>query len=906
MSKSLIITEKPSVTRDIVEALGGFEEKKGGEYFESDDYICTFAVGHILGFFQPEDIDPNYKRWRLADLPIIPEKFQTKPVNGHEKRIKMIDKLIKRADVTSLVNACDAAREGELIFREIISYTESQKPIKRLWLQSMTQKAIRDGFVKLKEGSDYEGLAAAAECRARSDWLIGMNATRALTVRLKSRSQRGTSWSAGRVQTPTLALLVERELKILAHVPKPFFKINVNFSAPDHEYVGTWYDPAFKKSADDPELRADRVFSKDQVDHICEQVSNHPAVAAETRKPKMRAAPLLLDLTSAQKEANRRFGWSAKRTLGAAQRCYERHKMLTYPRTSSRVLPEDYRSEVDKILNALEANSSYKPHIETLAANGKKNDKKIFNDAGVTDHFAIIPTGVVSKLDGDDARFYDLVARTFIAAFYSPAIFEEVERKTIINENYFRTKPPPVLKTPGWMAVFDKEKEEQYSKLPPLKPGSDNVDKVAVKALKPEVEENETRPLSRIGEAGLLNLMENAGRQVEDQELSQALQRAEGLGTAATRADIIENLKTKEYVDQALRPTSKGIRLIDVLHRIHAKTLVSAELTAQLEFHLYEVEEGKRSAAEFMTEIAEITRTVVESARNFDYQEIYPDVEPLGECPKCKRLLFEKAWFYGCAESTKRDGPKECDFLIWKEFYGRYIDRQTVRTLIEKGETRELDGFRDPNGLMYKAVITMENGTLTRQSPSQALPEGVTITVNAEPLGGCPVHTEQECKVNETQVDFVCQKLHKSREEGDRSAAGFSFPRILCKREMKREEVIDLICKKQTEFLQRFISKRGRPFSAKLVLQATGKFTFEFPERKPKEKPVKSTEDSESPKSVAPKKVAKKAAKKTTKKVAAKKSETTTKKTTTKKATKKTSVTRSKTTKPELTESADS
>jgi DNA topoisomerase-3 len=629
--------------------------------------------------------------------------------------------------------------------------------------------------------------------------------------------------------------LVDRELRVLEHVPKPYWKVQAKFQAKDHEYEGTWFDPKFKRSAEDHEAREDRIFDKQLADRIVAETVGKAGVASETRRPKTRSAPLLFDLTSAQKEANRRFGWSAKRTLGAAQRCYERHKVLTYPRTSSRVLPEDYRGEVDNIIQTLAGTQNYGDHAKYLQQKGRLNEKKIFDNAGVSDHFAIIPTGVIADLDGDDQRFYDLVVRTFLASFYPQAIYEEVERETIVGEFHFRTKPPLILKEPGFLAVFEKEKEEQNAHMPALIAGQSEASGVAVNTNEASQENSETKPPARIGEAGLLSMMENAGRQVEDEELAQALQKAEGLGTAATRADIIENLKSKEYVDQALRPTAKGIRLIDILHRIRAERLTSAELTARLEMHLAEVEDGRRSADAYMKEVEQITTEVVSAARDFDYDSIYPDKDPLGDCPRCKRQVFERAWFYGCTESTKRDGKKECEFLIWKEFYGRYLDRETVRALLSKGVTHELDGFRDPNGQMYKAILSIENGTIQKKNTDTSGDAGgITIEVNSEPLGKCPVHAGQDCMVVETKSEYACQQYKRAKEEGDSRPAGFSFPRILCKREMKREEIVPMIETGSTAVLEKFISKRGRPFSAKLVLQPGGRFTFEFPERKPK------------------------------------------------------------------------
>ncbi|MCX6129648.1 MAG: DNA topoisomerase, partial [Proteobacteria bacterium] len=374
--KGLIITEKPSVAKDIVQALGGFEEKGKGDYYESDTLICTYAVGHILTLLEPEDINPIYKRWRLADLPIIPEDFKTKPVLNQKTRLGVIKKLMERSDVDHFINACDAAREGELIFREIAKHLGINKPITRLWLQSMTKKAIQDGFKSLQNGEKYLGLAAAAECRAHADWLIGMNATRALTVRLKAKNQRGVSWSAGRVQTPTLSLLVERELEVLEHNPQSYWRVIGNFEVNSQVYDGIWYDLQFDRKNATREQKEDRIFDRAKADAVLTAIAGKTAKASEIRKPSPRAAPMLFDLTSLQRTANTRFGWSANRTLRAAQRCYETHKVLTYPRTSSKVLPEDYKPEVARILEVLGSHSEYGPHAGYLQQKGLLNQEK--------------------------------------------------------------------------------------------------------------------------------------------------------------------------------------------------------------------------------------------------------------------------------------------------------------------------------------------------------------------------------------------------------------------------------------------------------------------------------------------------------------------------------------------------
>lgn len=844
--KGLIITEKPSVAKDITQALGGFEEKQKGEYYESDEFVCTYAVGHILTLLEPEDISDAYKRWRLSDLPIIPEEFKTKPVPKQKGRLTVIKKLIERKDVAYLINACDAAREGELIFREIVKFVGEQKPIKRLWLQSMTKKAIQDGFSALQDGNKYEGLASAAECRANADWLIGMNATRALTVRLKSKNQRGVSWSAGRVQTPTLGLLVERELEVLEHIPVAYWTVLGNFSVNGQDYEGTWFDPNFDKKNATREQKEDRIFEKEKAEEILKLVNGKKGVASETRKPSQRQPPQLFDLTSLQRTANTRFGWSATRTLRAAQRCYETHKVLTYPRTSSKVLPEDYQGEVQRILGLFAETSEFGPHAQVLQKKGLLNQDKVFNNEGVTDHFAIIPTGEIRSLEGDDQKLFDLVSRQFLAAFYPPSVYEEVERVSTVAGQSFRSRPPRVLKEAGWEAVFGKVPDKGDKSFAALVSGQDKADNIPVQSGDAKVEDHETKPPARISEAGLLSLMENAGRQIENEELSQVLRGADGLGTAATRADIIENLKNREYVDDTLRPTPKGIRLIDILHRVKASRLTSPELTAQLELFLNEVENGQRTAAEFMREIGTYAKDVVDRTRDFDFEEIYPDENPLGPCPNCGRPVFERAWFYGCTESTKRSDKKACDFLIWKDFNGRYINPGVVRMLLEKKSTLELDGFKNANGKSYKATLGLEGGKLVRQvvDSSDEAALDANLSVDPEPVGSCPLRCVNDCKVMETPADFACTTKIKSREAGDKKGPGFNFPRLLCKREIKRSELVTFLETGETPVIYDFISKKGRKFSAKLVMENEWNgFRFEFPPRGKKEKAAAPAEE---------------------------------------------------------------
>ena len=864
MPKSLVITEKPSVARDIVAVLGGFTEHDG--FWESDDLVVTFSVGHIVELLSPEDVDPVYKRWTLDTLPILPAEFKLKQKQGQSERIRTIKKLLARKDIETVVNACDAGREGELIFREILEFLECDKPTKRLWLQSMTADSIRSGFRSLVDGHQYDGLGAAASCRSKSDWLIGMNATRALTRRLKGRKEK-TAWSAGRVQTPTLAIVVDRELEVLAHVPRPYWQLQAKFLAGDAEYLGTWFDPSFTApEGEERELRDDRIFESEKANQLLDLVSGKSASASETRKPSRETAPPLFDLTSLQREGNRRFGWSARRTLNAAQRCYEAHKLLTYPRTDSRCLPNDYRSTVDAVLQAFAGDGPFQAEAAALVENGLENVERTFDDAKVSDHFAIIPTGKVpdANLSGDDQRLFDLVARRFLANFHPAAVWTRVERVTEVAAQSFRSRAR-TLDEPGWRAVIGQTEQEDQA-LPPLAPGQDEANGIAVRTASVELVAEKTKPLARITEARLLSLMESAGEDIEDEEIAAAISE-KGIGTPATRADVIENLIAKGYLVRAgksLRPTVKGIRLVDVLRRIKIDRLASAALTGELEYDLKRVERGSMKATQFMDEIVDYTKQIVDIAVSFQYEDLYPDEESLGKCPLCGRPVFERSWFYRCLEVPGATEDTDCRFRIWKDKSGRYMDRQTVRILLDKGETDELEGFAARDGRTYSARLTLEDGDVVIHgvagSAGERVTEAVEYEVNDEPLGPCPMGCGS--LVVETPTHFQCQAgIAKAAENAEKARAfeesqpkelkrrkrykvppedqpcGLLLPRTVCKREITREEALQFIGpNKKTELLTDFTSRFGRPFSAMLFVKENGRHGFEFAPRQKKGK----------------------------------------------------------------------
>ncbi len=848
MGKALVITEKPSVAQDIAAALGGFTEHDG--YFESDAFVVTFAVGHLFELLAPEEVDPKYKAWTLDVLPILPGEagFQIKPKKERRDRIRTIEKLLARKDIDGLVNACDAGREGELIFREIVRYLNSDQPIRRLWLQSMTQNSIRAGFEELRPGAELEGLAAAAECRAYSDWLIGMNATRALTKRFASRRER-TAWSAGRVQTPTLALLVDRELEVLAHVPVPYWRVEATFEHAGSSFLGTWYDPDFR-ATDDEKLRDDRIFEEARARAIAAAVTGRAASASETRKPSRESAPPLFDLTSLQREGNRRFGWTARRTLSAAQRCYEQHKVLTYPRTSSRSLPSDYRPMVRGVLETYAAAADhegdefadYARAAAHLLEAGLENEGRTFDDKGVTDHFAIVPTGSLPRevLQGDAKRLFDLVMRRFLGAFHPAAIWERVDRVTVVEGNHFRSRARS-LEQAGWRAVLPSGNGQEESQLAPLNPGQGQASDVAVGSGESRVIDEQTKAPARITEGRLLSLMENAGQQIDDEDLAAVLH-DKGIGTPATRADVIENLIRKGYVlrvGKVLRPCVKGVRLIDSLRRIQIGRLASPQLTGELEQHLLEVERGVRSAETFMSEVTSYAVEVVDRAKTFSYDELYADAEDLGPCPRCGGPVREMAWFYRCPIDEDRE--KDCPMRFWKDTSGRYLNHGAVRALLADGQTGTLDGFVARSGRTYRGhlEIDREEWKLVVRSEgwndesASDIPE---YDVNTEPLAPCPLECEND--VVETDTEFSCEDRLKEKEPepGKKRAkkCGFVMPRTVCKREINRDEAIYYIQHRRSELLVDFTSRFGRPFSATLVLKDNGRHAFEFPPRAPR------------------------------------------------------------------------
>lgn len=813
MSKSLIIAEKPSVANDIAKALGGFARKD--DYLESDDFVLSSAVGHLVEIGMPEEEEVKRGKWTFTHLPAIPSQFALKPIEKTESRLKLLLKLIKRKDVTGLINACDAGREGELIFRYIVQYAGAKKPIQRLWLQSMTPKAIKDGFKVLRDDEDMLPLAAAATCRSESDWLVGINGTRAMTA-FNSKSGGFQLTTVGRVQTPTLAILVEREEKIKAFVARDFWEVQGTFGTPGGEYSGKWFDEKFKKG-DDEAFRADRLWDEKKAAAIRAKCLGKPATFTEESKPTTQAPPLLFDLTSLQREANSRFGFSAKTTLSLAQALYEKHKVLTYPRTDSRALPEDYLATVKETLEVLK-DSDYNVFAKRIL--DKKwvvPNKRIFDNSKISDHFAIIPTLQPPKsLNEIEAKLYDFVVKRFLAVFHPAAEFTQTTRITRVEGAPFKSEGK-VLIEPGWLAVYGREAEEEgAANLPPLKPDA----KVTTEDVK--VVANQTKPPARFTEATLLSAMEGAGKSIEDEELRAAM-KEKGLGTPATRAAIIEGLIFEKYVHREGReliPTAKASSLMTLLHGLGIPELFSPELTANWEHQLALVEQGKLKREKFMADIVKMTQHIVGQAKNYELDTIPGDFGKLeNPCPKCGGEVHENYKKFQC---------QKCDFGFWKILAGRQLEPAEADALIAKREIGPIDGFRSRLGRAFSANLVMKDDFTIEFSwgdgGNDDGEEGPDFS-GQEALGQCPKCSHS---VFESPNAYVCEKA-----VGNARTCDFRSGRTILKRPIEREQMAKLLATGKTDLLDKFISKKGRPFSAYLVKQKDGKIGFEFEERDP-------------------------------------------------------------------------
>ena len=814
--KKLIIAEKPSVAADIARALGGFT--RHGDYFESADYVLSSAVGHLLELVVPEEFEVKRGKWSFAHLPMIPPHFGLRPIERTKERLALLAKLIKRKDVTGLVNACDAGREGELIFRYIVRHTKTTKPIERLWLQSMTPASIREGFARLRSDNEMLPLADAAVCRSESDWLVGINGTRAMTA-FNSKSGGFHLTTVGRVQTPTLAILVEREEKIKKFVARDYYEVHATFSCKSGTYEGRRFEEQFDKDkkADDGDLRPERLWERTRAEAIRSKCEGKTGVVEEESKPSTQLSPLLYDLTSLQRDGNARFGFSAKTTLSIAQALYEKHKCLTYPRTDSRALPEDYLKTVEAAMASLD--KPYQPFVKQILSNQWiRPNKRIFNNAKISDHFAIIPTSEPPKqLTDAESKIYDLVTRRFLSVFFPAAEFQITTRITRVEKEPFKSEGKIMVQA-GWLQIYGKE--AQTDDTPALVP---IVGKETPRADDVRVEALQTKPPARFSEATLLSAMEGAGKLIDDEELREAM-RAKGLGTPATRAAIIEGLIYEKYVHRngrELQPTAKAFSLITLLRGLDIAELSSPELTGNWEYQLSQMEHGELKRDEFMHSIEAMTRHIVERAKEHESDTVPGDFSTLTTpCPKCGGVVKENYKKYQC---------QKCDFSLWKILAGRQLEPAEVEELISKRTIGPLQGFRSRMGKPFVAVIKLSPEFKTEFDFGQPNDDADAQPVDfsgQEPLGPCP-----RCggSVFSHGVAYVCDKALGAARTCD-----FRSGKIILQRPIEPEQMQKLLTSGKTDLLHRFISKKGRPFSAYLVKGGDGKVSFEFAPREAK------------------------------------------------------------------------
>jgi DNA topoisomerase III len=894
--KTLVIAEKPSVAQDIVRAItptaGKFE--KHDEYFESDEWLVTSAVGHLVEIQAPEEFDVKRGKWSFANLPVIPPYFDLKPIDKTKTRLNAIVKLAKRKDVGALVNACDAGREGELIFRLIQQYAKSAHPVKRLWLQSMTPAAIRDGFESLRSDAQMLPLADAARCRSEADWMVGINGTRAMTA-FNSRDGGFFLTTVGRVQTPTLSVVVEREEKIRKFVSRDYWEIHASFLAEAGEYPAKWFDPKWKKAAanadntePDAELKADRVWSEREALAIAEAVRGKAATVTEESKPTTQAAGLLFDLTSLQREANGKFGFSAKTTLSIAQSLYERHKALTYPRTDSRALPEDYVPVVKQTFEMLAASAMkhLAPHAATaIKGNYIKPSKRIFDNAKVSDHFAIIPTlQAPSGLSDAEQKLYDLVVRRFMAVFFPSAEYLVTTRISQAVGHSFKTEGKVLVK-PGWLAIYGKEAADEVAdakegdkgqSLVPVKPGE------MVRAEVVEAKGLKTRPPARYSEATLLGAMEGAGKTIDDDELREAMQE-KGLGTPATRAATIEGLINEKYMlreGRELIPTAKAFQLMTLLRGLGVEELSRADLTGEWEHKLAQMEHGKLSRETFMAEIAAMTKNLVAKAKGYDKDTIPGDYATLGApCPNCGGVMKENYRRYTC---TGKNGAEGCGFSFGKTPAGRTFEVAEVEQFLRDRKIGPLDGFRSKAGWPFTAEMVIKFDEETKNyklefdfGDDKNGETGEIVDFSGQQsLGACP---KCGAGVFEHGKNYVCEKSVPTNAQPTPSC-DFKTGQVILQQPVEREQMVKLLTAGKTDLLDKFVSMRTRrPFKAMLAWDAeAGKVNFEFapskfPPRKTAGPPRTGTVKTPFGKTVAAKTAGPAAKKAAAKKVAAKK-----------------------------------
>ena len=806
---TLIIAEKPSVAADLVKVLGAKSFKKNNGYYESDTTIVSHAIGHLVTIADPKDIDERYKAWDMKTLPMLPEKFPLVATPATKSQLSIVGKLIKRKDVTTIVNACDAGREGELIFFYILDYVLkgkfTGKTIKRLWMQSMTPAAIKDAFEHLRTAEEMENLKDAALCRSEADWLVGMNGSRGLTA--YNSSMGGFQITpCGRVQTPTLAIIVKREEDRQQFKPEKFWTVEADFDNDGNAYQGKW----FTANKEDGKDRVKQIFDGKKAEEILAKCKGKPGKIEETTAPSQQKCGQLYDLTTLQREANNRFGFSAKTTLSIAQALYERHKATTYPRTDSRCLPEDYVPTVKATLGRIEG-PLQKFALEALDNSYVKRTPKVFDNTKISDHFAIIPTGVSPKgLTEAEEKIYTMICQRFIAVFFPPAQYLNTTRVTTVEGETFITEGK-ILVDPGFKAVYGKDSDEE-SNIPKLKGDT-------AKTLDIRANEDFTKPPAHYTESTLLSMMESAGKLVEDDELRDAM-KERGLGTPATRAAIIEKLVSDKYVvrdGKEMIPTAKAFDLIKVLSAMNCEALTSPELTGEWEYKMDLISKGKESRENFMQGIVEMTKTMVKNIKGFKEENTTGEAK---FSPVNGKKVFETVSRY-----TTEDG-----IVIRKIIGGKHLTDEEIVELLTKRKIGPLTGFRSKRGAEFSAVLTI-NSQNKIEFVFDEKPEEIEI---GEKVGQSPVDNTD---VFETLTGYVSQSYI------DKKPSGLNLPKVLLGKEIPLEEIKNLLAGKKTALIKGFRSnKTKRLFDAFLTLEK-GKLKFDFPPREFKPRRfVKKTE----------------------------------------------------------------
>ena len=834
MSKTLIIAEKPSVANDIAKALGGFT--KHADYFESDEYVLSSAVGHLLEITVPEEYEVKRGKWSFANLPVIPPHFALQPISKTEARLKVLQKLIKRKDVDTLINACDAGREGELIFRLIAQHAKAKQPIKRLWLSSMTPSAIRDGFKNLRSDEELLPLADAARCRSEADWLIGINGTRAMTA-FNSKEGGFYLTTVGRVQTPTLSIVVEREEKIKKFVSRDYWEVHAEFICAAGVYEGRWFDAKASKEKDlDPEKRPERLWSKAAAESVITACKGKPGDVSEESKPATQAAQALFDLTSLQREANARFGFSAKNTLGIAQALYEKHKLITYPRTDSRHLPEDYVATVKQTVETLGSQTNYQQAAQTILKNSwVKPNKRIFDNSKVSDHFAIIPTlQTPGNLSEPEHKLYEMIVKRFLAIFFPSAEYLVTTRITQVAGHSFKTEGR-VLVNAGWLSVYGKE--ASTSKDSDSQPALVAVAKgEQVKTEQLNLHSLVTKAPPRYSEATLLSAMEGAGKLIEDDELKSAMAN-KGLGTPATRAAIIEGLLSERYLlreGRELIPTAKAFQLMTLLRGLNIQELTAPELTGEWEYKLAQMERNQIKREQFMLEIAQMTQTIVKRTKEYDSDTVPGDYATLQTpCPHCGSVIKENYRRFACTA---------CEFSISKTPGGRPFETDEVEALLTEKTIGPLQGFRSRLGRPFAAILKIVKDEVQNNfklefdfgQQNEGEDDGEEVVLEAENVvGPCPKCTGT---VYQHGLAYLCEHAIKAPKTCD-----FRSGRIILQQEITPEQMKKLLVEGKTDLLVGFISQRTkRPFKAFLVKEKNGKIGFAFAERAAKTSEKKS------------------------------------------------------------------